>query len=71
MNNWEKVFNTDQAYQAEIVKAVLVDRGLSAVIINKQDSSYSGAFSGQMEVYVPLEEAVQAVNIIYDEIRFD
>ena len=40
MNNWQKVFSDELLYRAEIVKAVLEDHYIGAVILNKKDTSY-------------------------------
>jgi hypothetical protein len=69
MTGWQKVFSTQWAYQADIVKAVLEDRGFSAVIINLQDSSHH--LWGEHEVHVPLADVLPAIKIIQDEIRFE
>ncbi len=45
----------------EIVKDVLQEQGINAVVINKQDSSY---LFGEIEVYVLKSDALRAVNLI-------
>jgi len=47
--HWVKLFITADPLQAEITKQMLEEHGVSAVIINKQDSSYR---FGQVELYV-------------------
>ena len=39
MSQWQTIFKTKQAYQAEIVKSMLIDRDIPAVVVNKQDSA--------------------------------
>jgi len=39
-NNWIKVYTTENAYTAEIVKQALIENDIPAVVLNKQDSSY-------------------------------
>ncbi|MFN6946865.1 MAG: putative signal transducing protein [Cytophagaceae bacterium] len=68
MTNWEKVFSTDKLYRAELVKSVLEDRGIGAVLVNKKESIYN--FFGQIEVHVTHEEVLNALKIIKDEIKF-
>ncbi len=68
MSNWVSVYSTQAAHRAEIVKAVLEEEGLSPVIVNKKDSSYKFGF---YEVYVAQEEALQAANLINNEIEFE
>ncbi len=50
-DNWIVAYSTSKPWQAEIAKQVLEDNGISAVIINKQDSSY---LFGEAEVYVDI-----------------
>jgi hypothetical protein len=38
--NWIKVFTTENAYTAEIIKQALIENEIPAVVMNKQDSSY-------------------------------
>jgi hypothetical protein len=39
-NNWVKVYTTQDAITAEIIKQGLVENDIAAVIMNKKDSSY-------------------------------
>lgn len=55
--NWVKLFVTTNPVQAEITKQMLDEHGLSAVIMNKQDSSYR---FGQIELYVHESEEATA-----------
>lgn len=69
MDNWEKVYSSDQLYKAEIVKETLEERGLNAVIIDKRDSSYNNF--GYREVYVEKSVAEQAAQIIKQDVQFE
>lgn len=69
MDNWEKVFTTEQLYQAEIVKETLEERGINAVILDKRDSSYNNF--GYREVYVEKSVAEQATQIIKQDVQFE
>ncbi|TDQ09556.1 putative signal transducing protein [Pedobacter metabolipauper] len=40
MNDWIKVYITENPYEAEIIKQALEENGIPAVVLNKQDSSY-------------------------------
>jgi hypothetical protein len=40
MNNWVKVYTTENSYSAEIIKQGLIENEIPAVVMNKQDSSY-------------------------------
>lgn len=48
--NWIKLFNSTNFYQAELLKQALIENGIDAVVMNRQDTSY-GLF-GQVEVYI-------------------
>jgi hypothetical protein len=56
--HWEKVFGTNAAYQAEILKALLEEENIVSIIVNKQDSSY--LTFGEIEVYVKSEDILKA-----------
>ncbi|AEI49396.1 putative signal transducing protein [Runella slithyformis] len=66
-SHWEKVFETSFQHRAEIAREYLEQQGISAVIINKQDSSYH---FGKCELYVPVKDAIIAKTIIVNEISF-
>ena len=68
MSNWQSVFTTDQVYQADIVKGVLADRGIRAVVVNKQDTVYK---FGHIEVNVDRDSVLKAIKIIKEEIRWE
>ena len=65
--NWQKVYTTDLQYRAEIVKAILAEHQINAVIIDKKDSAYQ---LGPVEVYVEPEHVLSAIKIIEDGIDF-
>ena len=69
MKDWTVVYKTPISSRAEIVKGVLMDRGITAVIINKKDSSIQ-INNGQVEVMVPREQVLNAMKIVNDEITF-
>jgi hypothetical protein len=72
MENWEKVFNTKLSHQAEIVKAILLDQEIHAVILNKRDSAYADSIlNGNFEIYVHPDVASSARNIIENDIKFE
>jgi hypothetical protein len=39
-HNWTKVYTTENAYTAEIIKQALTENEIPAVVLNKQGSSY-------------------------------
>ncbi len=67
MSNWQKVYTDRQGYRAEIVKAILEEKGYNPVLINKKDSTYH---FGQFEVHVESEHVLEALKIIKDDITF-
>jgi hypothetical protein len=62
--DWIKVFATDRPFEAELVKGMLLENGVNAVLINRQDSSYIQALPGQAEVYVHISQETQARELI-------
>lgn len=68
MAKWQKVYSSNQAYRAEIVKDVLEDAEIKAVIVNKQDSSYNNF--GAHEIHVLPEDVIKAKQIIENDINF-
>ena len=68
MAEWQKVFETDSAVRSEIVKGVLEENGITAIILNKKESVYQ--IHGNYEVMVSSGETIQAINIINNEITF-
>lgn len=65
MADWQSIFKTEQRYKAEIVKAILEDKGFMPVIVSKKDSSYNNF--GQHEIIVAPDEVMAALKTIqYD-----
>ena len=56
--DWVQVYSTDKMFQAEILKQVLADHEIEAVIINKMDSSYKSF--GEIEIYVKNVHVIRA-----------
>ncbi|MBK7852419.1 MAG: DUF2007 domain-containing protein [Bacteroidetes bacterium] len=61
-NGWECIYSSDKMHLAEIVQAVLRDEGIESVAVDKRDSSYITI--GEVELYVPGENAILARSII-------
>jgi hypothetical protein len=59
--NWTKIYASGKSYQAEILKGLLEENNIDAVIINKQDSAY---LFGELELYVDTDDVLQAKRII-------
>ncbi len=68
MKNWVKVFEDDQLVRAEIVKGVLIQNEIPAVVLNKKESAYQ--VFGTYEVHVNRENVLSASNLIKNEISF-
>ena len=60
-SEWVKIYTSNQFFKSEIVKQVLVDNEIEAVIVNKQDSSYK---FGEVEVHIRQEDFQKALEII-------
>jgi uncharacterized protein with FMN-binding domain len=67
MSSWQKVYDDNQEYRASIVKAILKENHIDAVIVNKKDTNYQ---FGSFEVHVVPDDVIKALKIIQDEIEF-
>lgn len=67
MSQWKVIFKTNKQYEAEIVKDVLESHYLQPVIVNKKDSSYH---FGNFEIHISTEQAMEAMQIIRNDISF-
>jgi hypothetical protein len=66
-NNWVKVYTTENAFTAEIIKQGLIESDIPAVVLNKQDSSYKSF--GLLTVMVHAEDEEKAkIYIIENEL---
>jgi hypothetical protein len=68
MDNWQPVFKDSSPVRAEIVKSILGENDISAVVLNKQESVYK--LHGAYEVLVPKNDFLRALNIVKNEITF-
>lgn len=68
MSSWQTVYVTSVPHQAEIVKDVLNNEGLAAIVFNLQDHSYK---IGQLEVKVNPDSVMRALKIIDEKISFN
>lgn len=57
MKDWVLIYQTGQAWEAEMQRGLLEDNGIECVLINKQDSAY---LFGEVELYVKTDNAIQA-----------
>ena len=68
MENWNKVFETPMQVRAEIVKGILEEHQIQAVILNKKETVYQ--IFVNYEVHVQSENMISANNIFQNELRF-
>ncbi|HLT42355.1 MAG TPA: DUF2007 domain-containing protein [Sphingobacteriaceae bacterium] len=59
--NWNKIYSTSNFYTAEMVRQMLIDNNIPAVIMNKQDSSYRFGF---VEVFIHQDNETAAKALI-------
>jgi hypothetical protein len=59
--DWVKIYSTDVNYKAELLRGLLFENNIEAVIINKKDSSY---LFGELELYVSTDDVIKAKHII-------
>lgn len=60
-SSWVKIYSSTQYIKAEIVRQVLVDHEIDAVLMNKQDSSYK---FGEVQVFIHESHFDAAIEII-------
>lgn len=68
MENWTRVFEDMNQIRAEIVKGVLEDTGIPAVVLNKKETVYQ--LNGTYQVLVPNDQAIHALQLIQHELEF-
>lgn len=66
-NDWKRIKTYTNAIQAEIVKQMLEEHGIPAVVLNKQDSSY---LFGKIELYVN-EGSIEMAERLIEEVEGD
>jgi len=62
IDEWVKVFSSPHLHQAELLKGMLAEHEISAVVINKKDSSY--IVIGDAELYTRKSDALRAKHLI-------
>ena len=68
-NNWVKIYNTTNNFEGTILEGKLKEAGIPVQVISKQDSMYKQFdFLVNVEIYVPKEEAFNAVKLINVEV---
>ena len=68
--NWESIYTTPLPHRAELLKALLLEHDIPAVVINRQSSSYPAIGLGKIEVHVPSDQAILAKVIVANEATF-
>ena len=68
MENWNKVFESPMQVRAEIVRSILEENQIQAVVLNKKETVYQ--IFGNYEVHVQHEDMMLATNLIQNEITF-
>jgi hypothetical protein len=68
MENWIKVFETEAQVRAEIVKGVLEEHGIQAVVLNKKETVYQ--IFGTYHVLIQRDDSISAATIVQNEITF-
>ena len=58
---WKKIYTGTDFFRVEIIRQVLAEHDIDAVVMNKQDSSYR---FGQIELYVHKEREADALEVI-------
>jgi hypothetical protein len=60
-DSWVKIFTSSDFFKSEMVRQVLIDNEIDAVILNKQGYPYN---IGQVEVYVQPDYFQPAIELI-------
>lgn len=60
--DWVKVFTTNDTFKANLVRDLLENNDIAAVVLNKKETLT--VIIGEAEVYVKREETIKAINLI-------
>ena len=63
--NWINIFKSANPIEAEIIKPMLEENNITAVMLNKQDSSYN--MFGSIDLYVKEESRTIALQLINEQ----
>jgi hypothetical protein len=58
---WQCVYSSGKTYDAELARQMLADHDITAIVINKQDSSY---IFGDVELYVQEKNLLKARTLL-------
>tara|TARA_X000000368_G_scaffold389087_1_gene351112 strand:+ start:155 stop:364 length:210 start_codon:yes stop_codon:yes gene_type:complete len=63
--NWIKIFSSTNPIKVEIIKQMLAEKNIVAVILSKQDSSYN--MFGTIDLYVTENKQKIALQLIHKQ----
>ncbi|MBK6346211.1 MAG: DUF2007 domain-containing protein [Bacteroidales bacterium] len=61
MEGWVCIYTSIQLHQVEMIRGILEENGITAIVVNKQDSVY---LIGEIELFVSHGDAFNANQII-------
>lgn len=68
-NNWSQVYETSLLHNAEIVKSILLEKGIESVILNGQSSTHlSLNVDNDVQVYV---KNINVIRVKYIITKYD
>lgn len=60
--NWVRIYSAEHPYKTIIVKGILKEYGIYAIILNKRDSVYNTF--GEAELYILRKDQIKAMDIL-------
>lgn len=63
-SGWVVIYTCNDANHAEIIKSLLLDNDIPAIIVNKMDSMHLHLMNGNIEIHVKNDDAIPAKHII-------
>ncbi|MDY0101864.1 MAG: DUF2007 domain-containing protein [Lentimicrobium sp.] len=61
MEGWTCIYTTTLLHEAELIKGMLEENFITAIVVNKQDSFY---LFGDIEIHVPNANAFEAIQLL-------
>lgn len=61
--DWVMVYETEKQFEIEIIKGMLMEHDIEAVVLNKKDSAY---LFGYFELYVSRDNVMKSKTLILD-----
>ncbi len=61
MEGWSCIYTTTFLHEAELIKGMLEENLITAIVVNKQDSFY---LFGDIEIHVPNANAFEATQLL-------